>query len=106
MALFRSDQGTMFMSKFTARLCKLLDIQKIKTNPWHPQTNGVLERWHSSLNGMMKRAEKAKTEWDKLLKFLLFAYCTMPHSVTGFPPADLLYGNMYGDLLISSGGSG
>ena len=32
------------------------------------------------------------TEWDRQLKFLLFAYRTTPHAVTGFLPADVLYG--------------
>ena len=29
-----SNQGTEFMSKFTAKLCELLDIRKTKTTPW------------------------------------------------------------------------
>ena len=41
---------------------------------------------------MMRRAEIDLKTWDKQLKFLLFAYCDTPHSVTGFSPFTLLFG--------------
>ena len=53
---------------------------------------------------MLNRAEKAKAQWDKLLNILLCVYRTTPHSVIGFPPADLLNGrHLRGplDLLMS-----
>ena len=41
---------------------------------------------------MLKKSSSPATEWDRQLKFLLFTYRTTPHAVTGFLPADLLYG--------------
>ena len=33
-----------------------------------------------------------RKDWDKYLKYLLFAYRSAPHSVTGFTPFELIYG--------------
>ncbi|KAL4136285.1 hypothetical protein QTP88_007833 [Uroleucon formosanum] len=38
-----TDQGTDFLSKIFTEVCKLLQINKINTSPFHPQTNGSLE---------------------------------------------------------------
>ena len=41
-----SDQGTEFTGDVIATMCKLLGIEKIRTMPYHPQTNGSAERVH------------------------------------------------------------
>ena len=52
-----SDQGSAFIGNVISELCRLLNIEKLKTTAYHPQTNGVLERWHSCLNGMLRKVE-------------------------------------------------
>ena len=44
-----SDQGTGFTSKVIAAMCSLLGIEKIRTTPYHPQSNGSAERVHQAL---------------------------------------------------------
>jgi len=39
-----TDCGTNFLYDIFKNMCKLLGIKKTKTTPWHPQTNGFLER--------------------------------------------------------------
>jgi transposase InsO family protein len=39
-----TDQGSNFLSDLFANVCKLLRIKRIKTSPYHPQTDGALER--------------------------------------------------------------
>lgn len=41
---------------------------------------------------MLKKAQGDRKDWDKYLKYLLFAYRSTPHSVTGFTPFELIYG--------------
>ena len=41
---------------------------------------------------MIKKTELDHRDWDKCLKYLLFAYWSTPHSVTGFSPFELIYG--------------
>ena len=38
-----SDQGTEFCGKVIAAMCSLLGVEKIRTTPYHPQTNGSAE---------------------------------------------------------------
>ena len=87
-----TDQGSVFMSKLTRHFCKTLKIEKVKTSPYHPQSNGSLERWHACLKSMLRKAGKNLKEWDCTLKYLLMAYRDSPHSVTGFSPFSLMFG--------------
>ena len=87
-----SDQGSVFMGRVTTQLCQLLNIKKLNTTAYHPQTNGVLERWHGCLKGMLRRLEGCTREWDRLLKYCLLAYRATPHTATGFSPYELVHG--------------
>ena len=84
-----TDQGSVFMSKMTRHMCKTFEVHKVRTSPYHPQSDGALERWHACLKGMMKRSEIELKGWDMQL---LFAYRDTPHCVTGFSPFTLLFG--------------
>ena len=87
-----TDQGSVFMSRLTKQVCQTLGIGHIRTSPYHPQSDGALERWHASLKGMLKRSGADLKYWDRHLRYLLFAYRDTPHCVTGFSPFDLLFG--------------
>ena len=87
-----TDQGSVFTSKLTRHICKTFQVQKVQTSPYHPQTDGCLERWHACLKGMVKRADVKVKEWDQYLKYMLYAYREAPHCVTGFAPFTLMYG--------------
>ena len=87
-----TDQGSVFTSKLTTAMCQRFGISKIQTTPYHPQSNGALEKWHACLKRMIKSSNVTIKEWDKSLKYLLFAYRCTPHCTTGYPPFTLLYG--------------
>ena len=44
-----SDQAPEFLGKVIAALCDLLGVAKICTSPYHPQSNGTVERAHQTL---------------------------------------------------------
>ena len=50
-----SDQGTDFMSQLLKELCNLLHINQIQTSPYHPQTNGLVERFNKTLKAMLRK---------------------------------------------------
>ena len=87
-----TDQGSVFTGKLTRELCQLLGISHLKTSPYHPQTDGCLERWHSSLKSMLRKHPNRQSEWDRLLKYMLFAYRSAPHKNTGFSPFEMVFG--------------
>ena len=89
-----TDQGQNFMSQLLQEVYRLLHIQPIRTSPYHPQTDGVVERFNQTLKSMLRKyATKAGRDWDRLIPYLLFAYREVPQSSTGFSPFELLYGH-------------
>ena len=44
-----SDQALEFSGKVIAALCDLLGVAKIRTSPYHPQSNGAVEKAHQTL---------------------------------------------------------
>ncbi|KAK7939317.1 hypothetical protein WMY93_002643 [Mugilogobius chulae] len=88
-----TDQGTNFTSRLMQLFNQQLGITAIKTTPYHPQTDGLVERLNQTLKRMLRKfvADTGK-DWDRWLPFLLFAYREVPQASTGFSPFELLYG--------------
>ena len=88
-----TDQGPNFISQLLSEVYQLLHIKPIRTTPYHPQTDGLVERFNHTLKAMLRKtaAEEGK-DWDRLLPYLLFAYREVPQASTGFSPFELLYG--------------
>ena len=49
-----SDNGTNFTSKVMARFCMTVGIKQIKTSPYHPQTDGMVERFNTPLRDSLE----------------------------------------------------
>lgn len=74
-------------------MCRLLDIDKVRTSGYHPQCNGLIERFHRTLNAMLgKTVETHQRDWDERLPYVLAAYRGSIHEATGFSPNLLVYG--------------
>ena len=87
-----TDQGSNFMSSLMTEVFRMLGIHHIKTSPYHPQTDGMVEKFNGTLKNMIKKTTDDPKDWDKLLPYLLFAYREAPHATVGFSPFELLYG--------------
>ena len=48
-----SDQGANFISSIIDEMCKLLSGMKLLTTPYHPKTNGLVERSHQTIMWMI-----------------------------------------------------
>ena len=48
-----TDQGRQFESKLFEEICSLLDKDKTRTNGFHPQTNGMVDRFNRTLETML-----------------------------------------------------
>ena len=89
-----TDQGTNFTSHLLAELYNMLHVRPIRTTPYHPQTDGLVERFNRTLKMMLRKtAVKEGVDWDVMLPYLLFAYREVPQASTGFSPFELLYGH-------------
>jgi len=80
-----TDQGQDFLSKIFTACCKLLQIDKIKTTAYHPQSNGALERSHRTLAEYLRHfVDEKKQNWDQYLPYSMFVYNSSVHSTTGY----------------------
>lgn len=87
-----SDQGSNFMSTLLQRVMEIVEVKMIKTSPYHPQSNRMLERFHATLKAMLKKSAIEKKEWDMYLPYVCFAFRDAAHLATGFSPFQLLFG--------------
>ena len=49
-----SDQGSNFIFQLLKEIYRLLPIHPIRTTPYHPQTDGLVERFNKTLKSMLK----------------------------------------------------
>ena len=88
-----SDQGKAFTGHVITHLCDLYGVQKLRTLPYHAQTNGQVERMNQTIICMIgKLEEEKKACWSKHLPELLMAYNATCSAVTGYSPYYLLFG--------------
>ena len=88
-----SDQGKAFMGHVIMHLCELYGVQKLRTSPYHAQTNGQVERMNQTIIHMIgKLEEDRKARWSEHLPELLLAYNATRSAVTGYSPYYLLFG--------------
>ncbi len=88
-----SDRGKNFMSELMQSVCATLGVKKIQTSPYHPQSDGMVEKFNSTILKILSMyCEKNQRDWDEYLSLALFAYRTATHESTGESPFYLLYG--------------
>lgn len=72
-----TDQGRKFESQLFAQLCRLLEIEKSKTTPYRPQSDGMIERFNLTLQQMLTMfVNENHDDWDDHLPYLTSAYRT------------------------------
>ena len=68
-------QGTNLESKLMSEVCELLDIEKTRTTPLHPQSDGQVERYNRTLIEMLRdKLKESQGDWDKQLPTFMIAY--------------------------------
>ena len=88
-----SDQGKAFTGHVITHLCELYGVQKLRTSPYHAQTNGQVECMNQTIIRMIgKLEEDRKAYWSNHLPELLLAYNATHSAVTGYSPYYLLFG--------------
>ena len=82
-----SDQGANFMSSVINEMCKILSVKKLQTMPYHPQTNGLVERLHQTIMRMIgKLGEDKKANWPGHLAEIGHTYNANCSAMTGYRP--------------------
>ena len=70
-----SEWGATFTSSIIDEMCKLLNVKKLQIMPYHPQTNGLVERSHQTIMRMIRKlGEDKKADWPGHLAEIVHTY--------------------------------
>ena len=59
-----SNQGKEFCNSILAKLYYYLNVKKVRTTPYHPQTNGTVECIHQTLHHIIEKLDsKRRRKW-------------------------------------------
>ncbi|XP_055596636.1 uncharacterized protein K02A2.6-like [Uranotaenia lowii] len=97
----RSDNGPPFNSEAFANYCVEKNIRLVRTIPYWPQMNGLVERQNQGILRALRIAKATNEDWRKALKNYVYMFNTTPHSMTGKAPLELMTGRPVKDLLPS-----
>ena len=88
-----SDQGRNFQSELIKDLCKLAKVDKIRTTPYHPMTNGQCEQFNKTLLNMLGiLSAEDKVDWKSHIAAMTPAYNCTKNVSTNFSPYFLMFG--------------
>ena len=87
-----TDQGSQFNSALAKQMCTILNIEHIRTTPYRPQSNGVIERFHRTLEGIVTKASDQKLNWISIIPLALSFIRQAPNRSLGFSPDELVHG--------------
>ena len=88
-----TDQGTNYQSNLISELYEVLDIEKARTSPYHPESDGLSERGNRTNKAALTALVNEKQDnWDVMLPFIQFAYNSSVHATTRCTPFELMYG--------------
>ena len=89
-----TDQGKNFKSSLVRELCELAGVLKLRTTPYHPETNGQCEHFNPMLINMIGTLPThAKKNWQEWVSTMVSAYNSTVSNATGFSPYFLMYGH-------------
>ena len=91
--VIHSDQGREFENGLMKSLCNLLGCVKTRTAPYHPESDGMVERFNQTCLMMLSMfVNDRRDNWHELLPFVMHAYRTSVHESTGYSPYRLMMG--------------
>lgn len=90
-----SDRGTPFMSRLFEGALQDYGIEHAAASPYHPQTNGLVERTNRTLGDILSAyVNTSHKNWDEYVNTAAFALNTSRQETTCQTPFELVYGRL------------
>lgn len=90
----QSDRGSNFMPGHFAQALAQLGIKHSVSAPYHPESQGAVERFHGTLKTMLREYTlEYGSNWEEGLPLLLFAAMSTVQESLGYSPAELVFGH-------------
>ena len=87
-----TDGGLEFLNQVLDGVFEVIGVKHIHTTPYHPASNGQVERNHSTASRIIsKYISEDHKDWTSVLPFATFAYNSSVHSTTQYSPFHMLY---------------
>jgi len=87
-----SDRGSHFDNQVISELMNRFKIQHRFSTPYHPKTNGLVERFNRTLCESLAKLSTERKNWDLYIQQTLFAHRSSKNSTTKIEPFYLTYG--------------
>ena len=88
-----SDKGQSFENAIISKLYSMYNIKQSMTMPYNLHGNSICEQFNCTMLGLLQSLPKEqKSCWPLHVPSLVFAYNATPHSVTGYLPYELMFG--------------
>jgi transposase InsO family protein len=78
-----SDRGKVFVSEVVQNLCARVGTKKFFTNPYAPQTDGMVESFNATPCRDLAKFMTHEEDWDRHLAFAVFRYNASCNEATG-----------------------
>lgn len=90
-----TDNGRNFTSKEFNTFLQNNGIKHLYSPPYHPASNGQIERAIQTFKNKLKRMANESCPWSEKLPKALYSLRTVPNSCTNKTPAEMLNGRRY-----------
>ena len=89
--VIHSDQGWEFENGLMKSLCYRLGCTKTRAAPYHPESDGMIERFNRTCLMMLSMfVNDRRDNWHELLPYVMHAYRTTVNESTGYSPFCLM----------------
>ena len=90
----RSTPTREFEAQLFQEMCVLFNMDKTRTSPYHPESDGMVEQMNHTLQDMMaKYMSNHQRDWDEHLPLIMMAYRSSVHASMQYTLFHLLFGH-------------